>query len=305
MTEECIKMTEAEIETLKRMDVVGKFVESIKDKATGVILVGSLAYAPNVNVTKKSDIDLIVIYDDIKDCADDYFKESPYLKKEFYDGYLVKRHKNVGHPLDIKSRNKYDLNISIHNLSLNSLQKISYGAYETVAYYRQYPKKGKYSSKDFNGNVHEFMPDCVRIQGQEGERRIDKIAFPAPDGSYVIGNDIDKILSGAVVLHDPSGEINKFIDKTWENVTSRLLEHRKIHGQSTDTEDQDIGPYLFRYDRFSEETKQEIKHRTQKGISQAKSYRIKQNREDTLKNISQPKSADIIKLYHDAANDGK
>lgn len=120
----------------------------------GIILVGSLAYAPNINIRKESDIDLIVVYDDIKKCASDYFKESEYLINESYDGYLVKRHENIGHPLELKSKNIDNLNISIHNINYSALQKISYGNCETLAYYRQSQKSTMYYSKDFDGNVH-------------------------------------------------------------------------------------------------------------------------------------------------------
>jgi len=57
---------EAQIETIKRERLVKTFVNDIKDKSMGIILVGSLAYAPNINIRKESDIDLIVVYDDIK-----------------------------------------------------------------------------------------------------------------------------------------------------------------------------------------------------------------------------------------------
>lgn len=59
-------MTEAEIETKKRQDLINEFVNDIKSDVLGVILVGSMAYAPNENVRTDSDIDLIVVYEDIK-----------------------------------------------------------------------------------------------------------------------------------------------------------------------------------------------------------------------------------------------
>ena len=97
--------TEAQIETRKRLKLIDDFVKEIKDDVVGIILVGSTAYAPNVNVRKDSDIDIIVVYDDIKKCAADYFNEAEYLENETYDGYLVKRHENLGHKVDLKSKN--------------------------------------------------------------------------------------------------------------------------------------------------------------------------------------------------------
>ena len=261
--------TEAQIETMKRERLVNAFVEEITDKAVGVILVGSLAYAPNVNVKKESDIDLIVVYDDIKECASDYFKEDGYLKKESYDGYLVKRHENIGHTVDLKSKNIDDLNISIHNINYSALQKISYGNYETLAYYRQSQKGTTYYSKDFDGNIHPFKPECLSVNDQIGERRIDKVAFQSDKGDYVIGNDIDKLLSGAKVIYDTDGRIQDIIDQTWKNVTKKLVEHRIKHNQNIDANMENLAPLLFRYNRFSEETKKEIKEKTKHGVELA------------------------------------
>ena len=259
-------MTEAELETKKRLNLIDNFIQDIKNKSMGIILVGSLAYAPNIGVRKDSDIDLIVVYKDIKECAKDYFNEYNYLRQESYDGYLVKRHENLGHLPELKSKNENDLNISIHNINFSALQKISYGAFETLAYYRQSQKSTMYYSKDFDGNTHPFKPDCLSVNGQIGERRIDHVAFQSDKGDYVIGNDIDKLLSGAKILYDPTKEIKKTLDCTWISVAKRLIEHRKKYNQKIDINCEDLGPFLFRYNRFSEQTKKEIKEMTKKSI---------------------------------------
>ena len=253
---------EAQIETKKRLDLINDFVKEIQDDVVGIILVGSTAYAPNVNVRKDSDIDIIVVYDDIKKCAADYFNEAEYLLNKSYDGYLVKRHKNLEHRIDLKSKNSYDLNLSIHNINYSALQTISYGNYETLAYYRQSQKSTMYYSKDFDGNEHPFKPECVSDRGQLGERRIDSIAFKSPQGNYVIGNDMDKLLSGAQIIYDVDGKMENIINTLWLNVTKKLIEHRRKHHQKIDPHNEDIAPLLFRYDRFSEKTKQDIKNKT-------------------------------------------
>mgnify|MGYP004638236377 CR=1 FL=1 len=195
-----------------------------------------------------------------------------YLKKESYDGYLVKRHENLGHTVDLKSKNIDDLNISIHNINYSALQKISYGNYETLAYYRQSQKGTTYYSKDFDGNIHPFKPECLSVNDQIGERRIDKVAFQSDKGDYVIGNDIDKLLSGAKVIYDTDGRMQDIIDQTWKNVTKKLVEHRIKHNQNIDVNMENLAPLLFRYDRFSEETKKEIKEikeKTKHGVELA------------------------------------
>lgn len=168
---------------------------------------------------------MIVVYDDIKDCADDYFKEADYLKTESYDGYLAKRHENLGHKIDLKSKNIDDLDVSIHNLNYSALQKISYCNYETLAYYRQSQKGTTYYSQDFNGQSHPFKPECLNVLEQIGERRIDAVAFQSAEGNYVLGNDIDKLLSGAKIIYDKDGRIQHSLDCVWQNIPKKFVEH--------------------------------------------------------------------------------
>ena len=253
---------QAQIETQKRLKLINTFLKEIQDDVLGVILVGSTAYAPNVSVRRDSDIDLIVVYEDIKTCAADYFNESEYLQSESYDGYLVKRHENLGHKVDLKSRNIDDLNLSIHNINFSALQKISYGNYETLAYYRQSQKGTIYYSKDFDGQEYPFKPDCIAVIGQDGERRIDNIAFRSPQDNYVIGNDMDKLLSGAKIIYDKNGQMQKILDTLWLSVTKKLIEHRRKHRQPIDPYHENIAPLLFRYDRFSADIKEDIKQKT-------------------------------------------
>jgi len=259
-------ISEAEIETKKRLELINSFVKEIQENVLGIILVGSTAYAPNVNVRADSDIDIIVVYDDIKRCAADYFNEAEYLQSESYDGYLVKRHENLGHKLNLKSHNINDLSLSIHNINFSALQKISYGNYETLAYYRQSQKGTIYYSKDFDGNTHPFKPECISIFGQDGERRIDSIAFQSSKGDYVLGNDMDKLLSGAKIIYDTNWQMQKVLDTLWLSVTKKLIEHRRKYGQIVDPDHEDIAPLLFRYSRFSDDVKQDIKKKTRKNI---------------------------------------
>lgn len=256
----------AQIETQKRLKLVKDFSKEIKNDVLGIILVGSTAYAPNVNVRKDSDIDIIVVYEDIKKCASDYFDESDYLEQEAYDGYLVKRHENIGHKVDLKSKNYDDINLSIHNINFSALQKISYGNYETLAYYRQSQKGTTYHSKDFDGNDYPFKPECISVLGQKGERRIDSIAFQSPQGDYVLGNDMDKLLSGAKVIYDKDGRMEKILDTLWLNVTKKLIEHRRKKMQDINPDRENIAPLLFRYEKFSDKIKQDIKNKTRQYI---------------------------------------
>lgn len=256
-------MTEAEIETQKRCELVKNFVNKIKDKTEGIILVGSLAYAPNLHVTNKSDIDLLVVYKDVKDCLDDYFHEAKVLRQMDFDGYLVKRHSNKGHPLDLKSMNVHGLDLSIHNLSLSSFQKICRGNYDRLVYYRQSKKGVPYYVNDFNEKSNPY--DTLRLPVGElvGERRIDRVAFENEKGNYVIGNDMNKLLSGSVVLYDAHGDIQKGLQKLWDNIALRIVEHRLRNNQSLCQIESNMMPCLYGREKFSPEIMYALKRKTQ------------------------------------------
>ncbi|MBO4285115.1 MAG: hypothetical protein J5895_02665, partial [Alphaproteobacteria bacterium] len=107
-----------------------------------------------------------------------------------------------------------------------------------------------------------FKPDCIAVIGQDGERRIDNIAFRSPQDNYVIGNDMDKLLSGAKIIYDKNGQMQKILDTLWLSVTKKLIEHRRKHRQPIDPYHENIAPLLFRYDRFSADIKEDIKQKT-------------------------------------------
>ena len=53
-------------ETARRLKLVDYELTRFRDIALGVILAGSVAYSPNCAVTEKSDLDLVVIIEDLK-----------------------------------------------------------------------------------------------------------------------------------------------------------------------------------------------------------------------------------------------
>lgn len=255
-------------ETKKRMVLLKNFAEALdKEHVEGILLVGSLAYAANTSVRENSDIDIVVCYDDIKNCAKDYFNEAFYLLEESYDGYLVKRHANVGHSPYIRDKNEDRINVSIHNINYSALQRISYGNYETLAYYRQSQKGSIYTMRDFDGNQYPYKPQCEQVKGVIGERRIDCVAFPSSDGHYIIGNDMDKLLSNAKIIYDKSKKMHNIMINLWESVAKKIIRHRSYNQQSIIASNEDIGPLLFRYDRFSDKAKEITKERTATAIA--------------------------------------
>lgn len=250
------------IEADKRRTITDCFVNKMRNKCQGIILVGSTAYADDREIKEKSDVDVIVVYDNIKDCIPSYFGGKPeekYLENSSYDGYLVKKMMSVE---DSK------IALSIHNLSYEALQRISYGNMETLAYYRQSHKDIVYYSKDFDGEKHPFRTPSHPIEGVEGERRIDSIAMDF-GGKYVIGNDMDKLMSGGKVLHDTDGRIQLCIDDLWRNVSRRMTEHHLQRNTGIDPRTQNLAEILVRYERFSEETIADCRDKTLYGVNQA------------------------------------
>ena len=244
-------------ETLKRLSIAKEFNKKMKKTTVGIIIIGSVAYAPNHSVNPDSDLDLIVVYEDIKDCIDLYFKsdsEKQHLREAEYDGFLVKRKMN-------------GVAVSIHNISAGALDKIAMTGYQSLVYYRQSAKNITYYSKDFDENNHPFKVKSVPVKGQMGVQRIDPIAFER-DGHFVMGNDIDKLLSNAVILHDKHGRITDSIERLWENMAIRMIEHFQKKGVDLPVKQADLGKYLCRYDRFSRKVKKDLKHRTRKIVKE-------------------------------------
>lgn len=57
------------------------------------------------------------------------------------------------------------------------------------------------------------------------------------------------------------------IEQLWGSVAKHLIDHRNKHHQPLDINKEDIGPLLFRYERFSDETKESIKNKTTKYLT--------------------------------------
>lgn len=246
----------------KRKTIIDCLANKLSGKSQGGILVGSMAYADEDHVTEKSDVDLIVVYDNIKDCVKTYFGGTPeeeYLENSSYDGYLVKKSMVI---------DGEKIAVSIHNLSYEALQRISYGNLETLAYYRQSHKDIVYYSKDFDGENHPFRTPAYPIDGIGGERRVDSIAMNF-DGKYVIGNDMDKLMSGARVLFDTNGKVQQCIDNLWNNVSRRMVEHYVEKRTKFDPYSFNLAELLVRYERFSPEVIEDCRKKTLAGVCRA------------------------------------
>ena len=248
-------MASAQEETAKRLKLADEFTQNIKDSTLGVIMVGSVAYAANENVSEKSDLDLVVVYNNVKECIPLYFlnkSEQAHLYDTDYDGYLAKK--------DMEG-----VPVSIHNISYKTLEKVANAEYEYLSYYRQTAKDIAYRNKDFDGVTHEYYIQSIPVYRQLGVKRLDPIAFE-DDGKFVIGNDMDKFLSAGTILHDTDGLIDDCIETLWHNVALRMIEHYKKQNKPLNICQADISKSLCRSERFSCVTQDNIKQRTQRAL---------------------------------------
>ncbi len=161
---------------------------------TGIILVGSLTYAPNHDVKANSDVDLVIVYDDdkFKDSASKYFskEKADYIKgQDNLDGFM--------------SKNTIDgVDVSLHVINKKALDKITSCNSQELRYYREKPKDFTYGVKDYVGEVYDFKPKTVPVKEVGGEIRVDNVSPPVSPNGPTIGNDMDKILSAGTVLID-------------------------------------------------------------------------------------------------------
>ncbi len=248
---------DARFETQKRIHILNKVLKSLPQETLGAILVGSMAYAPGTDIHPDSDIDLVIVYQDAKACIPFSFskEEALVLNNLSFDGYLVKQ----TFPFTMSGITQ-DIKVSLHNLSLEAFNKISQGLPQTLTYYRASKKNKIYSSLDFDGIPHFFTPTRTDLPNLSGEQRIDPIAFLSETGNYVMGNDIDKLLSAAQIKLDKTGDLSRGLEKLWYQTARRLYAHRLKHHQSCDN--LDLAPYLCRFERFSKQVRQNIKTKT-------------------------------------------
>lgn len=248
-------------ETKRRLNVLRAFNKHAKKQADGIILVGSVAYGAKTNeVHKNSDLDLILIFEGLDKAADVFFSdpdENRHLKTTPYDGFMTKV--IMGE----------DIPVSIHCMSMDTYKKIARGHCENLTYYRKTYKDIAYYSKDFFGENHEFHVTNTPTGDLSGFKRVDPIAFTR-NGNYVIGNDIDKILSGAKILHDKKGKVGQITHELWQNLFDRLHHAAKSAGQTENEDFYDLNRLLFRRDRFNALTRKHISEKSKRYAKRAK-----------------------------------
>jgi predicted nucleotidyltransferase len=201
-------MLDTVFETPKRLDISYKESEKLKKVgALGVLLAGSVAYSPNVNVTNESDVDILAVFHNIKNAIDTFVedpKEAIALKNRTFDGYSFKY-------------NQEDVPVSVHLLSADSFDVITKCFVADIRLYRPKAKFEEYKLLGFEGDFYNYKIKNVVLNDLTGVRTIVPVSFINED-NYFLGIHRDKLLSNPVVLLDTYGIISLGIDKLWDTV---------------------------------------------------------------------------------------
>ena len=214
-------MSDQVYETEKRMDLAGQEADKFKDVALGILLAGSVAYAPDVGVTEDSDVDILVVVPEIKQVVDRAISdpaECAALQNRFFEGYCV-RHVVEGVP------------VSTHVLSADAFDIISKCFVANIRVYRRGPKTGSYLLNNFEGRGYNYTIKNIDLADLPGVRTIVPISF-INDDRYFIGLHRDKLLSNPLVLHEREGYAGEHLDKLWRVVVANLHdESMRLHGE--------------------------------------------------------------------------
>jgi len=207
-------METAILETLKRDRVIEIVLEELKNISNGIILTGSMAYGRDHHVHTNSDIDIVIVVDDLKRVIPYFFDNkiiADALSHRFFEGYCMKRLYN-------------NIEISYHILTKDAFDIITKCFVADIRVYRPSPKEGQYVLKGFEGNTYKYniknkhLPD---LHG--GVRTIVPIGF-MNDDRYYMGVYRDKLICCSKVLYDPTGDIRTGIEKLWENIVRNLID---------------------------------------------------------------------------------
>ena len=243
-------MANAEIETKKRIAIATKECDKFRDSSLAAVLTGSAAYSPNLNVTEKSDIDLVIITKDLKKIADTLFDkdEAKILRNRFFEGYCIKKEKE-------------NIPISIHILSNDSFDIISKCFVADIRIYRPECKGGNYILKGFEGNIYNYYIKNIKLSELKGVRTIVPISFINKD-RYYLGIHRDKLLSNPKIMHEKESYASRKIDKLWKVVAENLIDEScRIYGK-VDLKKMNILNALAKKDKMSEDVKSLIEDKT-------------------------------------------
>jgi len=208
-------------ETEKRIELANRLVTENKHLSVGIVLAGSVAYAPHHMVTKKSDLDLIIVANNLKDFIEPFVadkKDRKNLYNRFFDGYCFKK------IID-------DIPVSFHILSPDAFEIITKSFVADIRVFRAQSKDEDYILYGFERNEYKYVIKYNPLEEFEtGVRTIVPVGFINKD-RYYLGIHRDKLLCNPLILHDTAGTISNGIDKLWNIMCQNLCdEAMRLHG---------------------------------------------------------------------------
>ncbi|KYK24839.1 hypothetical protein AYK26_03080 [Euryarchaeota archaeon SM23-78] len=246
-------------ETKKRLLLAEHELEKFRNISLGAILAGSVAYSPNLNVTEKSDVDLVIIVKKLKPIIPiliEYKVEQDALQKRFFEGYCIKKEKE-GVP------------ISTHVLSEDSFDIISKCFVANIRVYRQGEKTGVYELKGFEGNTYSYKIKNIPLADLPGVRTIVPISFIHRD-RYYIGIHRDKLLSNPIILYEKDEFVSRKIEKLWKMVAENLYDESMRLYSDIDISKMNILNALSKKEKMSPKVIETIKDKTNFYLSKIK-----------------------------------
>ena len=245
-------------ETNKRLRLVDKEMQKFRNNSLGVILAGSVAYSPNLNVTDKSDLDLLVIVEDVKSTLPLIFyneKEITALQRRFFEGYCVKSMSE-------------DVPVSLHVLSEDAFDIISKCFVADIRVYRPGGKPGNYQLNGFEGNTYDYYIRNITLDDLDGVRTIVPISFIHKDRFY-IGIHRDKLLSHPKILHGESF-VSAKLDKLWTVIVENLYDEARRLYSNLDLDKMNVLNALAKSNKMCPEVIASIKEKTEFYLSKLK-----------------------------------
>jgi hypothetical protein len=243
-------------ETELRLSILEELVTNLKSVSKGIILTGSLAYAPFEHVNTDSDIDLILIAENLKRTGSLFINNPDHkeaIKKRFFDGYCIKdEYKGVS--------------ISYHILSLDAFDIITKCFVADIRVFRQKPKSGTYQLRNFKGKEYPYKITNKKLEdfGEEGYRTIVPISFIKYD-KYYNGVYRDKLLCSPSIIYDTNHFVEKGLEKLWQNVVMNLRDESLRTNESIDLDKLNILNTLAKKEKLNQE-KRDIIHSKTKTI---------------------------------------
>jgi predicted nucleotidyltransferase len=246
-------------EMTKRTNLALEQLSLFRDFSDGIILVGSVAHAESSNITKNSDLDLIVIVEGVRKTLPVIMgdkEEQLALKNRFFEGYCLKK-------------TEQDVPISLHVISKDAFDIICKCFVADIRVYRPKSKEESYSLRGFEGNSYEYHIKNIPLKELTGVRTIVPVAF-IHDDRYFIGIHRDKLLSNPKILYEKNSLVTDGLNNMWQNVVQNLYDESMRQYTKIDLEKANILNTLYRRERMSEDSKNFVKEKTSYHINRVR-----------------------------------